>query len=89
MTVVRTEINVAGFRELRTSAGVHRILEEQAEGMASRANAIPSSTGSEPDRPYYEVSDASDVDRARKRVHTTGARAARHEAKTQALQRSI
>lgn len=89
MTVIRTEINEAGFRELRTSAGVHRILEEQADPMASRANAVPSSSGREPDKPYYKVSDASDADRARKRVHTTGARAARHEAKTQALQRSI
>lgn len=89
MTVVRMEINKAGFRELRTSAGVHRILEGEADPIAGRANGVPSSTNPASDDPYYVVRDGSDEERARKRVVTANPRAMRHEARTQALQRSV
>lgn len=86
---MRIKFNRAGFRELRTSAGAEAILEREAAAMAARANASPSTTDPAADEPYYEVRDASDNDRARKRIHPTSARAARHEAKTNALQKAL
>ena len=86
---MRIKFNQAGFRELRTSAAANAILDEHAEPMAERANSVPSTTEPAADEPYYEVQDGSDSDRARRRIRTTSARAARHEAKTNALQKAL
>lgn len=89
MAEVRIKVNRAGFRDLRTSAAVEALLEKQAQALAGRANAIPSTTDPAATDPYYEVEEASDRERARRRVRSAGPRAARHEAKTQALQKSV
>ncbi|MGB3480853.1 MAG: hypothetical protein WBB07_01385 [Mycobacterium sp.] len=86
---MRIEFNAAGFRELLTSAGAQSLVDKHADALAGRANAVPSTTSPAATEPCYEVEDGSDGDRARRRVKTTGTRAARHEAKTQALQRNI
>lgn len=86
---VRIKFNEAGFRELLTSAGAGALLDEHAEPMAAKANAIASTTEPAATEPYYEVEDGSDGKRARRRVRTTGERAAKHEAKTQALHKAL
>jgi hypothetical protein len=78
MDVEKIEFNSAGFRELLTSAGP--VLDEHAETIAGKANA---------DGDHYEVTDGSDNNRARRRIVTKDHAARVHEAKTQALQRSI
>lgn len=89
MTSFRLQFNKSGFRELRTSAGVKALVEAEAEKVAARANEVPSTTDPEAAEPYYEVQDGTDGERARYRVRTNSRRAARHEAKTQALQRGL
>lgn len=89
MATFRLEFHDEGFRELRTSAAAKSLLKEAADEMASRANAISSTTEPAAEEPYYEVQDGSDEERARYRVRTTGIRAAKHEAKTQALQKAL
>ncbi len=86
---IRFEFNRAGFRELLTSAGAKTELERRAKAKAARANAVPSTTEPAATEPYYEVSDASTRDRARVRIHTTGARSVMHENKTHALLREL
>jgi hypothetical protein len=86
---MRIQFNNAAFRELRTSAAAKALLKEHADPMAARANSVPSTTEPAAGEPYYEVEEASDHERARYRIHPTSARAARHEAKTQALQKAL
>ncbi len=85
----RLQFHDAGFRELRTSSAANSIVKGLAEEMAERANAVPSTTEPAATEPYYEVQEASDEERARYRVRTTGARAAKHDAKTQALNKAL
>lgn len=85
----RLEFHDAGFRELRTSSAAKGLLKELADEMAAKANAVPSTTEPAATEPYYEVQDGTDSERARYRVRTTGDRAAKHEAKTQALHKAL
>jgi hypothetical protein len=80
--------NDAGFDALRTSPGAQALVAGRAEALAAEANAIPSTTSPAAAEPYYEAYEAGDEHRARYRVRTTGLRASRHEAKTQALLRA-
>lgn len=90
---IKVTINEAGFRELLTSNATDDLVRGHAERMAADANAVPSTTDPESDLSYYEVEDGSDAERARYRVHTAyginSTRAVRHEARTQALQKSL
>lgn len=86
---MRIKFNNAGFRELRTSANTKAYVRGFAEEMAETANKVPSTTDPAATEPYYEVEDGADNERARYRVRVTSARAAKHEAKTQALQKAI
>lgn len=86
---VRIKFNEAGFRALLTGAGAQSLVEEHAERVAAAANAVPSTTQPAHVGDYYEAKDASDGDRARRRVVTTDDRAAAHEAKTHALLRAL
>lgn len=86
---VRIKINEAGFRELLTGAAAQGLLDEVAESVADKANSVASTTSPPYDEPYYEITDGSDEERARRRIIGTGARAMAHEAKTQALLRAI
>lgn len=86
---MRLEWNDAGFDELLTSPAAHALVDQQADAIAGRANAVSSTTSPPADEPYYEVVDGSDERRARRYIRTTGARAARHEAKTHALQQGV
>lgn len=81
--------NEAGFDALRTSAGANALVRGKAEKIAAAANAVPPTTDTPLEEPYYEVHEAGDENRARYRVATTGIRASRHEAKTFALQRAL
>ncbi|MCB1287420.1 MAG: hypothetical protein KDB47_06935 [Mycobacterium sp.] len=87
--MARIVFNPAGFRELLTSPEVTGMLKEHADSLAERANAVPSTTSPAANEPYYHVYEASDEQRARFRVASRGLRAARHEAKTQALQKGL
>ena len=86
---IRFEFDPAGFRDLLTSSEAKAELNRRARSMATRANAVPSTTEPAATEPYYEVVDASNRDRARVRVQTTGARSVRHENKTHALLREL
>lgn len=86
---MRIEWNDAGFDQLLTSSAAQALVDQHAEALADRANAVASTTSPEATEPYYEVVDGSDEHRARRWVRTTGARAARHEAKTHALQQGM
>lgn len=89
---VRIKFNEAGFRELLTSAGAYSLLEPHAERMKTEANAVPSTTEPAATEPYYEIHKGgygSNDDRARVQVQTTSDRAAKHEAKTGALQAAL
>lgn len=86
---MRIEFHQAGLNELLTSSAAKSLLHEQADAMLERANAVPSTTDPANAEPYYEVEDGSDGKRARLRIHPTSARAAKHEAKTQALQKAL
>lgn len=86
---VRIKFNEAGFRELMTSLAMQQRLDEHAKWIAAGANRVPSTTRPPHEGPYYEVENGSDGDRARRRVVTTDARAAAHEAKTHALLRQL
>ena len=81
--------NEAGFNELRTRPAVDAWAKQEAEQLAAAANAIPSTTSPAATEPYYEVVDAGGETRARYRVKTTGPRAVKHEAKTDALLRGL
>ena len=84
---MRIRFNQNAFREIRHSAD--GLVKNEADELAQRANSVPSTTDPEATEPYYEVQEASDADRPRYRVRTTGDRSAKHEAKTNALQRNI
>lgn len=90
---MRIQFNRAGFRELRTSAAAEALLDPHAERIADSANGIASTTDPAATDPYYEVQEASDGERARRRVATAQGeqlrRNVRHEAKTQALEKSV
>lgn len=86
---MKIEFNQAGFDELATSSEIDGLIKGLADGMAASANSVPSTTTPAATEPYYEVQEAGDEHRARYRVRTTGNRASKHEAKTQALQRNI
>lgn len=86
---MKVKFNEAGFRELLTGAAAQGLVEGQAQRMAAGANAVPSTTKPAHQGPYYKVEDGSDGKRARRRVVTTDARAAAHEAKTHALLRQL
>lgn len=86
---MRIQFKKAGFRELRTSAAADAILDREADAMSGRANGVPSTTDPAATEPYYKVFDASDDDRARRRIATTSTRAAKHEGKTDALQKAL
>lgn len=86
---MRIKFHEAGFRELLTSAGAEALVQAEAERLAASANAVGSTTSPAHTLPYYVVEDASDDDRARRRVVTDGPRAAAHEARTQALERGL
>ncbi len=83
------KFNAAGFQELLTSAGAESLLDEHSEQVTERANAVPSTTSPAATEPYYKAYEASDANRARRRIVTVGQRAIQHEAITNALQRSI
>lgn len=89
---MRIQFREAGFRELLTSASTKALVEEKAEEIAQRANAVPSTTSPAATEPYYEVEDAT-TDQAEYRIITAAGkqsiRNVRHEAKTQALQRGL
>lgn len=87
--MVRIEFNSSGFDELLTSAGADALVKKHADETAERANAVPSTTTPAATEPYYKVYEAGDRHRARHRVVTASGRAIAHEAKTNALQRSI
>lgn len=78
-----------GFKELLNSDGVEALVNLHAHRIAAGANSTPSTTNPPHGRPYYTVEEASDGDRARRRVVSDGARAAAHEAKTHALLRQL
>jgi hypothetical protein len=82
------KFNSAAFKAILTSSAVKAKIKGLADDMAAAANSVPSTTSPAAKEPYYEVQDGT-TDRARYRVRTTGLRAARHEAKTQALQRNL
>lgn len=79
------KFNPAAFEAIMTSAAVKAKVKGLAEEMAEAANSVASTTDPAAKEPYYEVEDGT-TNRARFRVRTTGRRAVRHEAKTQALQ---
>jgi hypothetical protein len=87
--MARFKVNDDAFAKLRTSAAAKALVRKEAEEIAARANAVASTTEPAADEPYYKTWDATDEERARYRVATTGLRSARHEAKTQALQKAI
>ena len=86
---IRWKRNDAGFDALRTSAAAQALVRAEAEKLEAAANAIPSTTSPAATEPYYETQEAGDANRARYRVKTTGIRAVRHEAKTDALLRGL
>ena len=85
---IKLVMNDAAFDEIRTSPGAKALLKGHADDIEQAANAIASTTEPAAVEPYYETYDASDKHRARYRVATTNIRAARHEAKTFALERA-
>ncbi len=87
--MVRIEFNSRGFDELKTSPGADAVVKKHADELAARANAVPSTTEPAATEPYYTAYEAGDQHRARYRVVTSGIRAIAHEAKTNALQRSL
>lgn len=86
---MRIQFNEAGFRELLTGSYADSLAKKEADELAERANAVPSTTDPAATEPYYEVQDGSDAERARYRVRAAGRRAMRHEAKTNALQKAL
>ncbi|MFV8049943.1 MULTISPECIES: hypothetical protein [Mycobacteriaceae] len=86
---MRIQWNEAGFDALLTGAHAQGLVDDAANDLAERANAVPSTTDPVATEPYYEVQDGSDNKRARRRVRAVGARAMRHEAKTNALQKAL
>lgn len=90
--MARITFHSAGFRALLTSGSTKSLVEGHANRVAASANAVASTTDPAATDPYYEVEDAS-TDRARFRVATAQGeqlkRNVRHEARTQALQKSL
>ena len=86
---MRIKFNDAGFDQLLTGSHAQSLVEDAANEIAEKANAVPSTTDPAATEPYYEVEDGSDSKRARRRIKPTSARAAKHEAKTNALQKAL
>ena len=86
---MRITFNQSGFDELLTGSFAQGLVDDEADRLAGRANAVASTTDPVATEPYYEVQDGSDNKRARRRVRAVGARAMRHEAKTNALQKAL
>ena len=86
---MRITFNQSGFDELLTGSFAQGLVDDEADRLAGRANAVASTTDPAATEPYYEVEDGSDNKRARRRVRAAGARAAKHEAKTNALQKAL
>ena len=86
---MRITFNQSGFDELLTGSFAQGLMDDEADRLAGRANAVPSTTDPAVTEPYYEVEDGSDNKRARRRVRAAGARAMKHEAKTNALQKAL
>ncbi len=87
--MAQIRFNEAELRQLSK-----KLVKKEAEELAVRANVIPSTTEPAATEPYYEVDDEAGG-KGEVRVQTAtiggddGHRAAWHEAKTQALQRSL
>ncbi len=86
---MKVTFHQSGFDELLTGSYANSLLDKETESIADRANAVPSTTDPAASVPYYEVEDGSDGKRARRRIRAAGARAMRHEAKTNALQKAL
>ena len=86
---MRIKFHDAGFDALLTGSFAQGLVDDHTETMAERANAVPSTTSPAHDRPYYVTEDGSDGKRARRRIRADGARAMRHEVKTNALQKAL
>ncbi len=86
---MKIDWNEAGFDLLLTSPGARELVFKPATTLSLAANSVPSTTSPPATEPYYEIEDGTDGHRARYRVHTTGERAEKHEAKTHALQRAL
>ena len=87
--MVELKFHSDGFQELLTSDYAKAQLDKQARRIAAAANAVPSTTTPAHDEPYYRTEDASNSQRARVQIKTTGPRSVRHEHLTQALLRSL
>ncbi len=87
--MARFKANRAGFNELRNDPTYKAMLKRHADAIEAAANAIPPTTDTPLEEPYYKTYDGSDKKRARYRVVTTSIRASRHEAKTFALERAL
>lgn len=81
---IEVQFHEAAFEAILTSAGAQNLVREKAEEIAGRANEVASTTSPAHTGDYYQAEDGT-TDRARYRVRTDGARAARHEAVTNAL----
>lgn len=86
---MRITFNQSGFDELLTGSFAQGLVDDEADRLAGRANAVALTTDPAATEPYYEVEDGSDNTRARRRVRAAGARAMKHEAKTNALQKAL
>lgn len=86
---MRIKFHDAGFDALLSGSFANSVLDEHADPMLERANSVPSTTDPAHGQPYYEMEDGSDDKRARRRIRAAGARAMRHEAKTNALQKAL
>lgn len=86
---MRIQFNESAFDDLLTGSYANSVLDEHAEPMLDRANDVSSTTDPAATEPYYEMEDGSDGKRARRRIRAAGARAMRHEAKTNALQKAL
>lgn len=86
---MRIKFHDAGFDQLLTGSFAQSLVDDAANEIAEKANAVPSTTDPAATEPYYEVEDGSDNKRARRRVRAAGARAMKHEAKTNALQKAL
>lgn len=86
---MKIEFHSDGFRELLTSGYAKKELAKHSKRITARANAVPSTTEPAATEPYYRERDASNSQRARRRIQTTSARAIMHDHKTQALLRNL
>lgn len=83
--------NLGGFKEMRQSPQMQKLLAAQAKEVADAANADHKATakGNPPTGTSYEVAGDVTHDRARAFVQTASPRAMRHEATNSSLLRVI